>query len=372
MLPLSLLFIFWIKFNASIGMLVTGVRIVDSENYEKPSITKLIKRFIGFILSHFTFYLNSIHVAFDSRKQNWYEKVSKTNQINKKYCDIAILLENKDNSKDKIILISGVVVFSTLLIFTGILFFKLFIDEKLLPEVKEWIALDENVEDNGYYYLVGFMAPEGFDPHTYGYNKIQRINNEFKSKRDSCLSILDNNDIYDPENIKHRKNFEKYYIFFENEELSKIDSLAVKYSEEDIVDISLDSLNLTNFKKDFRMQIEQLNMRYAKQLEYLDRFAEYKNFTKTIYIHFNASSLEYSDFVNIYKLRLYNILLKEDAYRSYDADIEPLNKLCFNMMNGSGVIEKLLGGILYQFNVMITNLIIEDTSPEKLNGKNSM
>jgi hypothetical protein len=36
------------------------------------------------------------------------------------------------------------------------------------------------------------------------------------------------------------------------------------------------------------------------------------------------------------------------------------------MMNGSGVIEKLLGGILYQFNVMIANLIIEDTSSEKL------
>ena len=82
-LPTITLFMLWKFKGASIGKLIFKVRIVDAETYCLPTNKQLLFRLIGNFISIFSFFLSYIHMAIDSRKQTWHDKLAKTVVVNK-------------------------------------------------------------------------------------------------------------------------------------------------------------------------------------------------------------------------------------------------------------------------------------------------
>ncbi len=68
------LIFFWNKFGTSPGKMALSMKIVDSDDYSKPTLNKLIKRFFGY----FTFPIGLWSIIFTKRGVAMHDKLSGT------------------------------------------------------------------------------------------------------------------------------------------------------------------------------------------------------------------------------------------------------------------------------------------------------
>ncbi|QIT36073.1 RDD family protein [Wolbachia endosymbiont of Brugia pahangi] len=68
----------WIKFTATPGKLLLGLRVVDAQTFGKMTIRQATKRFFSFILSVAPLFLGFIWSNFNKRCQTWHDKIAGT------------------------------------------------------------------------------------------------------------------------------------------------------------------------------------------------------------------------------------------------------------------------------------------------------
>ncbi len=73
---------FWRYCGATPGKLALGVKIVDAETGQPPTLGRLVLRFLGYFVSAFPLYLGFLWAAADRRKQAWHDKIARTIVIN--------------------------------------------------------------------------------------------------------------------------------------------------------------------------------------------------------------------------------------------------------------------------------------------------
>ncbi|BCV67034.1 hypothetical protein TUM17387_23930 [Shewanella carassii] len=78
LLPITLVVLFWHYKSATPGKMIFSIIIVDAKTLQKPSIIRLIVRYLGYIPSSLVLGLGYLWVAFDPRKQGWHDKLAGT------------------------------------------------------------------------------------------------------------------------------------------------------------------------------------------------------------------------------------------------------------------------------------------------------
>ncbi len=68
----------WIRFGATPGKLLLGLRVVSAQTFEKLTLKQATKRFFSFILSTAPLFLGFIWSSFDKRCQTWHDKIADT------------------------------------------------------------------------------------------------------------------------------------------------------------------------------------------------------------------------------------------------------------------------------------------------------
>ena len=68
----------WIRFAATPGKLLLGLRVVDEKTFGKMTLKQTTKRFFSFILSVAPLFLGFIWSNFDKRCQTWHDKIAGT------------------------------------------------------------------------------------------------------------------------------------------------------------------------------------------------------------------------------------------------------------------------------------------------------
>ncbi|MCA7010787.1 RDD family protein [Wolbachia endosymbiont of Tribolium confusum] len=81
----------WIRFGATPGKLLLGLRVVNAQTFEKLTLKQAIKRFFSFILSTAPLFLGFIWASFDKRCQTWHDKIADT-----------VVVTNKSLKRDKV------------------------------------------------------------------------------------------------------------------------------------------------------------------------------------------------------------------------------------------------------------------------------
>ncbi|APR99185.1 RDD family protein [Wolbachia endosymbiont of Folsomia candida] len=74
----------WIRFAATPGKLLLGMRVVDSNTFEKMTLKQATKRFFSIILSVAPLFLGFIWANFSKRCQTWHDKIADTVVVTRK------------------------------------------------------------------------------------------------------------------------------------------------------------------------------------------------------------------------------------------------------------------------------------------------
>lgn len=68
----------WVRFAATPGKLLLGLRVVDAQTFEKMTLKQATKRFFSFILSVAPLFLGFLWSNFNKRCQTWHDKIAGT------------------------------------------------------------------------------------------------------------------------------------------------------------------------------------------------------------------------------------------------------------------------------------------------------
>ncbi|NSM56147.1 RDD family protein [Wolbachia endosymbiont of Atemnus politus] len=68
----------WVRFAATPGKLLLGLRVVDAQTFEKMTLKQATKRFFSFILSVAPLFLGFLWSNFNKRCQAWHDKIAGT------------------------------------------------------------------------------------------------------------------------------------------------------------------------------------------------------------------------------------------------------------------------------------------------------
>jgi hypothetical protein len=285
-IPIIILFLLWKYSGASLGKLIFKTRIVDIETGDHPTDKQLIYRLLGNFLSINSFLISFLHVGFDSRNQAWHDKIARTAVV--KSSDITSLkIENSTLSKkrDKLFLQIEAGIF--LLLFSGFLIFMFFMyyDEPLLPEAKEWMQkenyVDENPEDNGFYFLLGFGCTQENDPFETGYEWVMNQNKIVNKGYEPFEVFYDKNRDYSKRTEFKRKR---------QEDLDKcdFDRISTKIIADNFFfNSQTNDLDYYVQKKDL---IDSLMVAYDFLLKRDDHLGSYSYFKNTILPHYKKLS----------------------------------------------------------------------------------
>ncbi len=78
LLPAIAVLLFWSYRSATPGKMLIRARIVDANDFGKPSTRQLVIRYLGYFVSGFVLGLGFLWIAFDRRKQGWHDKLART------------------------------------------------------------------------------------------------------------------------------------------------------------------------------------------------------------------------------------------------------------------------------------------------------
>lgn len=73
-----IILIFWNKKQASLGMMILGIKIVDAKTFNKPSYSQLVIRMFSYLVAFIPLFLGIAWISFDPRKQGWHDKIAST------------------------------------------------------------------------------------------------------------------------------------------------------------------------------------------------------------------------------------------------------------------------------------------------------
>ncbi|QKX02267.1 RDD family protein [Wolbachia endosymbiont of Dirofilaria (Dirofilaria) immitis] len=68
----------WIRFAATPGKLLLGLKVVDAQTFEKVTLRQATKRFFSVILSAMPLFLGFLWSSFNKRCQTWHDKIADT------------------------------------------------------------------------------------------------------------------------------------------------------------------------------------------------------------------------------------------------------------------------------------------------------
>ncbi|NKC34271.1 RDD family protein [Falsiroseomonas selenitidurans] len=70
--------LFWADRQGTPGKLVLGLRIVDAETGGPPRFSRLVLRYLGYLLSALPLCLGYLWMLWDARGQTWHDKMART------------------------------------------------------------------------------------------------------------------------------------------------------------------------------------------------------------------------------------------------------------------------------------------------------
>jgi uncharacterized RDD family membrane protein YckC len=70
--------LFWAERQATPGKLVLGLRIVDAETGDTPTMGRLTLRYVGYLISALPLGLGYLWALWDRRNQGWHDKMAGT------------------------------------------------------------------------------------------------------------------------------------------------------------------------------------------------------------------------------------------------------------------------------------------------------
>lgn len=200
---------FWIKFGGTPGLLLRKAKIVTGETGEMPSVGRFLIRLISCLLSNMSLFLSYIFLAFDSRKQTWHDKFSQTVLVRNITATVSEGFPTNHTKKDNYILIIGIILCLALYFCMAVFVNLILEDEPLIKQAKEWIGIDVteeiNPEENSFYYMLGILADPELSSYEEGYNRVQKLNEEFLDNRSKKLK-----NVYDlSDDFPNTTRFEK-------------------------------------------------------------------------------------------------------------------------------------------------------------------
>lgn len=83
-LPAVAVVLFWLARQATPGKMAIGAQIVDAETGGKPSVARLLVRYLGYYVAMLPLFIGILWVAFDPRKQGWHDKMARTVVVRRK------------------------------------------------------------------------------------------------------------------------------------------------------------------------------------------------------------------------------------------------------------------------------------------------
>ncbi len=178
--------------GADIGGLILKMRVVNAETGNHQSVKNLI---IRFFMQYFNF-LSFVSIFYDSRKQGWHDKVSSSLVVVKSGNEQEYRIEFPTFSTDKDRKFNFLIyIFTILFALVNTAFLTISLHEdSLLPEAAAWIGehmeKEENPEDNGFYYLIGFGMTTDVNQFEKGYQIVQEINKKSLETREKVRNRL--------------------------------------------------------------------------------------------------------------------------------------------------------------------------------------
>ena len=77
-LPEVMIFVFWIRYQATPGKMVFKLRIADAHTLEAPSILQYVARYVGYLVSMIPLLLGYFWVGLDKKKRGFHDMMSRT------------------------------------------------------------------------------------------------------------------------------------------------------------------------------------------------------------------------------------------------------------------------------------------------------
>ena len=170
-----------VLFGTTLGKFIIRAKIVDAQTGEKPAKKQLIIRSASYIISWFSLFLGFFGIAFNKQKVAFHDRLSNTLVVSKKIGSSEISNIHLSRSKFDFVVIA---LFSVLMIFNIYILSIFSTDEKLTPLAEKWLfteKVEENPQENGYYWLIGFSAPKESNQFDYGFDYVQTANSNTKN-----------------------------------------------------------------------------------------------------------------------------------------------------------------------------------------------
>lgn len=82
-LVLAITLSFWLRWGATPGKLILGLRIVQADTLDTPTMKQFLLRYLGYIPASLPLLLGLLWVGWDDRKQGWHDKLAGTIVIQK-------------------------------------------------------------------------------------------------------------------------------------------------------------------------------------------------------------------------------------------------------------------------------------------------
>ena len=80
-LPLALMVLCWVRWGATPGKFLLGLRVVDARSGETPDLRHATLRALGFVLSWLPMYLGFLWSLFDPEQRGWHDHLGGTRVI---------------------------------------------------------------------------------------------------------------------------------------------------------------------------------------------------------------------------------------------------------------------------------------------------
>ncbi len=300
--------------GADIGGLILKMRVVNAETGNHQSVKNLI---IRFFMQYFNF-LSFVSIFYDSRKQGWHDKVSSSLVVVKSGNEQEYRIEFPTFSTDKDRRFNFLIyVFTILFVLANTAFLTISLHEDpLLPEAAAWIGehmeKEENPEDNGYYYLIGFGMTTDENQFENGYQIVQEINKKSLETREKVRNRLMGKDLLSPIQPQLPLKAEKNYLI----EDKMADYLLNLGFNETIVDTAM------KYKTELKEIMD--NVRYLDAQ--FNNLAKHKYFSVTTGFNYNEDELDsYTILLKYIKLK---IMVGLSNLTEYDSScIEALNRV---------------------------------------------
>ncbi|MCF7911718.1 MAG: RDD family protein [Candidatus Cloacimonetes bacterium] len=173
-LPSIYLILMWHFVGATVGLLVFRLRLVEISTGKKPALFIALWRYMIFLLSWFSLFIGFLWMLWDSRQQNWSDKLAGTVVIprGEELPGAASEKDIRNWKRGKILVLASVFV---LIIVNVIWQYEVPLSAGALATLGTY-GPEENPGGNGFYELPCFGAGSDVDAFELGLKEIEKVN----------------------------------------------------------------------------------------------------------------------------------------------------------------------------------------------------